>query len=102
MPELFKHGVLHRTLTDRFRNSGNDRQSVRSLQQLMGQLPICFCLKAKKFNDFSRAGVGVCVCREAVGAWVDVYSGKGPARCFALRFLWIVERHFCELGLAEV
>jgi hypothetical protein len=23
-------------------------------------------------------------------------------RCFALRFLWIVERHFCELGLADV
>jgi hypothetical protein len=25
----------------------------------MGQLPICCCSKAKKFNDFSRAGVGV-------------------------------------------
>ena len=24
------------------------------------------------------------------------------SRCFALRFLWIVERHFCELGLADV
>ena len=27
----------------------------------MGQLPIFGCLKAKKFNDFSRAGVGVYV-----------------------------------------
>jgi hypothetical protein len=33
----------------------------RSLQQLVGQLPICCCSKAKKVNDFSRAGVGVCV-----------------------------------------
>ena len=33
----------------------------RSSQQLMGQLPIFGCLKAKKFNDFSRAGVGVYV-----------------------------------------
>jgi len=24
------------------------------------------------------------------------------SRCFVLRFLWIVERHFCELGLADV
>jgi hypothetical protein len=24
------------------------------------------------------------------------------SRCFALRFLWIVERNFCELGLADV
>jgi hypothetical protein len=31
----------------------------RSSQQLMGQLPICCCSKAKKFNDFSRAGVGL-------------------------------------------
>jgi hypothetical protein len=23
-------------------------------------------------------------------------------RCFALRFLWIVERHFCELGVVDV
>jgi hypothetical protein len=27
----------------------------------MGHLPICCCSKAKKFNDFSRAGVGVYV-----------------------------------------
>jgi hypothetical protein len=40
----------------------------RSSQQLMGQLPICCRSKAKKFNDFSRAGVGVCV------------SGKGGRR----------------------
>ena len=33
----------------------------RSSQKLMGQLPIFGCLKAKKFNDFSRAGVGVYV-----------------------------------------
>ena len=33
----------------------------RSLQQLVGQLPICCCSKAKKFNDFSRARGRVCV-----------------------------------------
>ena len=33
----------------------------RASQQLLGQSPICYCLKAKKFNDFSRAGVGACV-----------------------------------------
>ena len=37
--------------------TGNPRPS----QQLMGQLLICCCLKAKKFNDFSRVRVGVCV-----------------------------------------
>ena len=25
----------------------------RASQQLMGQSPICYCLKAKKFNDFA-------------------------------------------------
>ena len=44
--------------------TGNPRPS----QQLMGQLLICCCLKAKKFNDFSRARVGVCV------------SGRGELR----------------------
>jgi hypothetical protein len=34
----------------------------RSSQQIMGQLPIRCCLKAKKFNDFSRARA--CVCQE--------------------------------------
>ena len=33
----------------------------RSSQQIMGQLPICCCLKAKKFNDFSRACVDMYV-----------------------------------------
>ena len=53
---------------------GNPRPS----QQLMGQLPICCCSKAKKFNDFSRAGVGVCVSgkggRASVGSRVPLRS----------------------------
>ena len=33
----------------------------RSLQQLVGQLPICCCSKAKKFNDFARARGRMCL-----------------------------------------
>ena len=53
----------HRTHTDRFRNFFALIGNPRSSQQLMGQLPICCCSKAKKFNDCSRARVGVCVQR---------------------------------------
>ena len=76
VPELFKQGVdqklpaipcatpnSHRPVQKLPALIGNPRSS----QQLMGQLPICCCSKAKKFNDFSRAGVGVCV------------SGRGEA-----------------------
>ena len=38
--------------------SGTDRQS-ESVAAINGPIPICCCLKAKKFNDFSRARVGV-------------------------------------------
>ncbi len=38
-----------------------------------------------------------------VGHRVAPKCASSPVtRCFALRFLWIVERHFCELGLADV
>ena len=57
---------------------GNPRAS----QQLMGQLPICCCRKAKKFNDFSRA----CACvgkgrkRETPGS-KELRVDTFPARC---------------------
>jgi hypothetical protein len=42
---------------------------------------------------------------DLVGRWCQAeemsFSSRPPA-CFALRFLWIVERQFCELGLADV
>ena len=51
--------------TNRFRNLQQLSAIRDSSQQLMGEL---WCgLEAKKFNDFSRAGVGVCV------------SGRGEA-----------------------
>ena len=33
----------------------------------------------------------------------DVSCASSPVtRCFALRFLWIVERHFCKVGLDDL
>ena len=52
-----RYTELHRPVQKLRALIGNPRSS----QQLMGQLPICCCLKAKKFNDFSRVRVGVCV-----------------------------------------
>ena len=50
----------------------------------MGQLPICCCSKAKKFNDFSRACVGVCVCKAGAGGTYFSYTGgaRSPHACF--------------------
>jgi NADH-quinone oxidoreductase subunit B len=57
-PVCARHTELSPRPVQKFRAlTGNPRSS----QQIMGQLPICCCSKAKKFNDFSRAGVGVCV-----------------------------------------
>ena len=59
---MVRYTELHRPVQKLRALIGNPRSS----QQLMGQLPICCCLKAKKFNDFSRARVGVCVSGEGV------------------------------------
>jgi hypothetical protein len=57
-PELFQTWCAtpnsHRPVQKFRALMGNPRAS----QQLMGQSPICCCLKAKKFNDFSRACTG--------------------------------------------
>ena len=56
---------LHRPVQKLRALIGNPRSS----QQLMGQLPICCCLKAKKFNDFSRAACAyVCQGKARLGS----------------------------------
>ena len=52
-----RHTELSPTGSETSELIGNPRPS----QQLMDQLPICCCSKAKKFNDFSRARLGVYV-----------------------------------------
>ena len=63
---------------------GNLIGNPRSSQQLMGQLPICCCLKAKKFNDFSRACACLCVRGESEARRIHIHEvgmvclGKRP------------------------